>query len=190
MHNSPRQSKSGPLLYFTLQNGGRNARTFGATQRDQLSDLVAEALAETAAIRAHAFSWTRSDIRIALEAGQTDLRRFVRTMASLHRDRLHDSLCGATCLFERTYGAAPLETDRDLLQAVEHIHTAPVRAGLAPYPADYGWSSCRAYLGLEVVPWLTTSTVSPLRYRSQTGSGAYAARRPVSDPSEAFRNPL
>jgi hypothetical protein len=46
-----------------------------------------------------------------------------------------------------------------LLELVRYIHMNPVRAGLVDDPAEYRWSSHRAYLGEEKLPWLTTDWV-------------------------------
>jgi len=40
-----------------------------------------------------------------------------------------------------------------------YIHLNPVRAGIVGEPEDYPWSGHRAYLGREVIPWLTTDWV-------------------------------
>ena len=38
----------------------------------------------------------------------------------------------------------------------------PVRAHLVQSPEEYPWSSHRAYLGMEEIPWLTTDWVLSL----------------------------
>jgi hypothetical protein len=40
-----------------------------------------------------------------------------------------------------------------------YLHLNPVRAGMVQFTADYPWSSHRAYLGRETIPWLTTDNV-------------------------------
>ena len=45
--------------------------------------------------------------------------------------------------------------DAYLLQLVRYIHLNPVRAKLIEQPQDYLWSGHRAYLGLEILSWLT-----------------------------------
>jgi putative transposase len=48
-------------------------------------------------------------------------------------------------LFGGRYRQAVCFDDSYLLAASLYIHLNPVRAGLAPNPADYRWSSCRLY---------------------------------------------
>ena len=49
-----------------------------------------------------------------------------------------------------------MDGDSYLLEMVRYIHLNPVRAGMVTRPEDYPWSSHRAYLGKEILPWLTT----------------------------------
>ncbi|MBS3919557.1 MAG: hypothetical protein KG012_11810 [Deltaproteobacteria bacterium] len=46
-----------------------------------------------------------------------------------------------------------------LLELTRYIHLNPVRAGIVKEPEDYLWGGHRAYLGREVIPWLTTDWV-------------------------------
>ncbi|BCR06013.1 hypothetical protein DESUT3_30820 [Desulfuromonas versatilis] len=52
-----------------------------------------------------------------------------------------------------------IDADSYLLELVRYIHLNPVRAGMVVHPHKYPWSGHRAYLGLEVLPWLTTDWV-------------------------------
>src|SRR5690606_32781649 len=79
--------------------------------------------------------------------------------------------------FERQrYRGIQVDGEASMLELVRHIHLAPVKSGLAPHPAAYGWSSHRAYLGLEDVPWLTTGRVL----------GAFAGERDCRQAFAAF----
>ncbi|SDM20815.1 dnaA protein helix-turn-helix [Geoalkalibacter ferrihydriticus] len=59
-------------------------------------------------------------------------------------------------LFQGRYKAVLVETDAYLVQLIGYLHLNPLRAGMGTVPGDYPWSSHRAYLGLETIPWLTT----------------------------------
>jgi len=186
-----RSSKSptpGPIIYFALQNGGRRPTSFTPNHRDQLNRLVGASLAACPSSRIHAFSWTSNEIRIALEAGGA-LKQFVREMSILHRKHIHSEICGRECLFGRGYGGTPIEGERELLHVVEHIHNAPVRAGLARRAVDYQWSSCRAYLGLDRIPWLTTSVVSKLLHGARRPGSPHAPQAGFNELAEAFPGP-
>jgi hypothetical protein len=57
-------------------------------------------------------------------------------------------------VFQGRYGAILCDRDSYLLELVRYLHLNPVRAGLAQDPTEYPWSSHRAYLGRERIPWL------------------------------------
>lgn len=49
-----------------------------------------------------------------------------------------------------------IDAENYLLELVRYIHLNPVRAGIVGDSEDYRWSSHRAYLGKEVLHWLST----------------------------------
>jgi putative transposase len=59
-------------------------------------------------------------------------------------------------LWEGRYRATVIETDRYLFACYRYIELNPLRAGLAPHPGDYRWSSYRA----NALGWLD-SLVTP-----------------------------
>ena len=79
-------------------------------------------------------------------------------------------------VFQGRYKAILVEADRYLLELVRYIHLNPVRAGFVKDPADYPWSSHRAYVGREELPWLWTDWVlSYFAKRVHTCRQRYAA---------------
>jgi hypothetical protein len=62
-------------------------------------------------------------------------------------------------LFQGRYKAVLVDKDSYLLELVRYIHLNPVRAGMSTSPDEYPWSGHRAYLGKEILPWLTTDWV-------------------------------
>ena len=62
-------------------------------------------------------------------------------------------------LFQGRYKAVLVDSDSYLLELVRYIHLNPVRAGLVVSAEDYPWSGHRAYLGQEILPWLSTDWV-------------------------------
>lgn len=79
-------------------------------------------------------------------------------------------------LFQGRYKALLVDADSYLLELVRYIHLNPVRAGLVDDPSTYPWSGHRAYLGEEVLPWLTTEWVlEQLDKRLSLAQKRYAA---------------
>lgn len=76
-------------------------------------------------------------------------------------------------LFERRYNAKLVDVDAYFITLLRYIHMNPVEAGMAANPAAYRWSSHRAYLGAESIPWLTT-TFGLSMFSSNLGSARKA----------------
>jgi len=67
-----------------------------------------------------------------------------------------------------------VDADAYLLELTRYIHLNPVRAGMVKEPEDYPWSGHRAYLGSEVIPWLTTDWgLSQFSKRESSARRAY-----------------
>jgi hypothetical protein len=68
----------------------------------------------------------------------------------------HKALNTTGHLFERRHKAKLVDVDGYFLTLLRYIHLNPVSAGIVASPSRYRWSSHRAYLGVESIPWLTT----------------------------------
>lgn len=75
-------------------------------------------------------------------------------------------------LLQGRYKALLVDAESYLLELTRYIHLNPVRAGMVRDPAEYWWSSHRAYLGTETIAWLSTEWVL-----SQFGMQLSVARR-------------
>jgi hypothetical protein len=80
----------------------------------------------------------------------------VQRIASPYARYFQRKLSTTGHLFERRHRAILVDTDDYLLQLLYYIHMNPVTADLVQDPAQYRWSSYKAYLGLANTPWLTT----------------------------------
>jgi REP element-mobilizing transposase RayT len=78
-------------------------------------------------------------------------------------------------LFQGRFKSMLVQNDAYLLQLSCDIHRNPLRAGRVQRPADYRWSSYRAYAyGQRTPPWLHTKLIlSQLKY--------------TVDPHQAYR---
>jgi len=56
------------------------------------------------------------------------------------------------CIWRRRYWEHQIRDDRDFERHVDYIHYNPVKHGLAPYPADWPYSSVHRYLRLGLLP--------------------------------------
>lgn len=145
----------GGLYHVVLRGNHRQPIFLVPSDRAMLDDLVAEGLARFSA-RVHAYCWMTNHVHMAIQVGDTPLGPLVQRIAGQYARRLQRRLPTTGHLFEGRYRAVLVDADEHLLRLTRYIHLNPSRAGMVADPVDYPWSGHRAYLGLAVVPWLTT----------------------------------
>jgi putative transposase len=77
-------------------------------------------------------------------------------------------------LLQGRFKAILVDRDAYLLTLCRYVERNPVAAGIVKHPLDWGWSSCRAHLGLAPTPpWLDTD-----------GLHGYLLARPVQSTAD------
>ncbi len=93
-------------------------------------------------------------------------------------------------LFDGRFKSLVVDADTYLHELSRYIHLNPVRAGIVPHPADYRWSSYRAFIGLMGEPsWLATGLILD-RFGRTEPHRRTAYRQFVEVPAEAIIDPL
>jgi REP element-mobilizing transposase RayT len=197
----PRVHVPGGLYHAVLRGNHRQAIFQGNDDFLTFESIAADAL-ERYGARLHAHCWMTNHVHLALQVDAAPLGNVMRLLACRYA-RFRQRMVPTTGhLFERRYRARLVATDRHLLALVRYIHQNPVRAGIVADAANYRWSSHRAYLGLDVKPWLTTKLTLGLlgsdprealrRYRALIGREVDAedvrAIRVVVPPGPKSRN--
>jgi REP element-mobilizing transposase RayT len=159
----------GGFYHVTLRGNHRQPIFFSAADRDLLDAVVAEALDRLSA-RIHAYCWMTNHLHLLLQVADAPLSRVMLRIASQYARRVQATLATTGHLFERRYHAVLIDADHYLLTLIRYIHLNPVRAGIVTDPAIYPWSSHRAYLGQDALPWLTTGYALAL-LGADVGSG-------------------
>jgi Transposase IS200 like len=98
-------------------------------------------------------------LHLAIQVGEVPLSWSMQNVAFRYTRWVNRREGRMGHLFQGRYKAILVEQDRYLLELVRYIHLNPVRAGLVEVPEAYSWSGHRAYVGKEVIPWLTTEWV-------------------------------
>ena len=109
--------------------------------------------------RVHAFCCMTNHIHLVLQAGDIPLSRGMQNLSFRYTRWINWREQRTGHLFQGRYKAVLVDGDSYLLELVRYIHLNPVRAGMVETPEEYPWSSYRAYLGKEVLPWLTMEQV-------------------------------
>lgn len=109
--------------------------------------------------RVHAFCLMSNHIHIALQVGDIPLSRCMHNLSFRYTRWINWREKRTGHLFQGRYKAVLVDGDNYLLELVRYLHLNPVRAGMVTSPDEYPWSGHRAYLGKEILPWLTTGWV-------------------------------
>jgi len=150
------------VYYVVLRGSARRPIFSDDEDRRHFTHIVEESVA-ACAVRLHAFCWTATEARLAVAMSEQPIGQFAERIVELHARRLvREPTMTGSHLEQQRYRGVLIDGRSGLLDLVRHIHMAPVKSGLVRDPADYGWSSHRAYLGLESIPWLTTEPVLAL----------------------------
>ena len=93
-------------------------------------------------------------------------------------------------LFDGRFKSVIVDADTYLHQVSRYIHLNPVRAGIVSHPADYPWSSYRAFVGLATPPpWLATD-LTLARFGHTEPQQRQAYRGFVGTGDESLEDPL
>lgn len=143
--------------YHAILRGNHQEPLFGtARDRQVLNEIVADVLNRMNA-RIHAFCWMSNHLHLLIQVAERPLGEIMQCIAMRYSRYRHKVLDTTGHLFERRYKAKLIDVDEYFLTLLRYIHMNPVKAGIAAHPSDYRWSGHRAYLGIETIPWLTTT---------------------------------
>ncbi|MBI4737903.1 MAG: transposase [candidate division NC10 bacterium] len=146
-------------LYHVIARGNRRQAIFRSPQ-DYGGYLrrLEEGLRRTGT-RCFAFVLMPNHVHLLLEAGQAPLARLMQGLQQGYTQEFNRRHGLIGHVFQGRYKAILCDRDAYLLELVRYLHLNPIRTKLAQDPADYHWSSHRAYLGRERIPWLSAEPV-------------------------------
>jgi len=164
MPRKPRIHYPGALYHVMLRgNGGANI--FLDDQDRSRFLLLLQQVLEKFSVRILAFCLMDNHIHLALQVGDIPLSRIMQNLSFRYTQWFNRRRKMTGHLFQGRFKAILVEADSYLLQLIAYIHLNPVRAGIADSPEQFRWSSHRAYLGTEAIPWLSSdyalATLSP-----------------------------
>ena len=184
----PRHSHVAGGIYLVSSIGERGQAIFvDDSDRVALGKLVAQVMARCGA-QIHAFSWLESEFLMVLQVYAVSLSGVMQRINPLHARRVNQKLGYKGRLFQHPHRATLLADSVSVLEAVLTVNRSPVRVCLTSDPALYPWSSNRAYLGLEDVPWLTRRMI--LELLSATPDTQLTAYGALMDREEAWMQTL
>jgi putative transposase len=175
MARKPRLHAPGGLYHVILRGNARQDVFFTAADRQYFYDLLAEGVTRFG-YRVHAFCLMTNHLHLALQAGELSLSRGMQNLSFRYTRYLNTRLKRVGHVFQGRFKAFLVDQDRYGLALVRYIHLNPVRAGMVRLASAYAFSSHRAYLGREVLPWLSTDWVlGQFATRQSTARERFAA---------------
>ena len=158
MARKPRLHIPGAVYHVIQRGNARQPIFLDAYDRHHFYSLIAEGV-ERFEARIHSFCLMTNHFHLALQVGDFALARIMQNLEFRYVQRFNKRHKRVGYLFQDRYRAILIDEDSYLLDLVRYVHLNPVRARVVEDPKEYQWSSHRAYLGDEFLPWLTTERV-------------------------------
>ena len=170
MARKPRLLYPGALYHAILRGNNGQTIFFDHKDRTRFCLLLQEGI-ERFGHRIHAFCLMTNHVHLAIQMGGIPLSRIMQNLSFRYTRWANWRQKRSGHLFQGRYKAVLVDADSYLEELTRYIHLNPVRAGIVKEPEDYPWSGHRAYLGLEMIPWLTTDWVLSQFSGEYFGSG-------------------
>lgn len=158
MARKPRIHVPGGFYHVMLRGNGGQAVFFTPRDHTKFYSLLHEGVGKFSH-RISAFCLMPNHIHLVIQVGEIPLARIIQNLGFRYTRHLNRTRKTTGHWFQGRYKAILIEADAYLLQLVRYIHLNPIRAGIARAPEAYAWSSHRAYLGREHIPWLHTESI-------------------------------
>jgi REP element-mobilizing transposase RayT len=158
MARKPRVHYPGALYHVILRGNGGRTIFLDDNDRTRFYLLIQEGV-ERFGHRIHAFCLMTNHVHLAIQIADISLSRILQNLSFRYTRWVNWRQGKTGHLFQGRYKAVLIDADTYLQELTRYIHLNPVRAGMVRETEKYPWSSYRAYLGLETIPWLTTDWV-------------------------------
>lgn len=154
MARKPRIHLPGGLYHVMLRGNSGQSVFLNDADRYRFYLLLQEGTCRFG-YKVHAFTLMGNHIHIALQAGDIPLSRGMQNLSFRYTRWINWREKRTGHLFQGRYKAVLVDDESYLVELVRYIHLNPVRARVVTDPVDYPWSSHRAYLGKDLLPWLS-----------------------------------
>jgi putative transposase len=189
MARKPRIHLPGAVYHVMLRGNGGQKIFFGEEDYARLYLLLQEGTTRFS-FRIHAFCCMGNHIHLAIQVGGIPLSKIMQNISFRYTRWINRRKRRIGHLFQGRYKAVLVDQDSYLLELTRYIHLNPVRAGLVQKPIDHPWSGHRAYMGKEVLPWLSTEEVlsrfSKNRYVARQRYGSFVSEGMSEGHREEF----
>jgi putative transposase len=181
--------------YHVILRGNHQQEIFFRNSDRTLLERYIGQARESCGVRIHAYCWMTNHIHLLVQVADKPLGAFMQRIGTRYARAVQVRVDTTGHLFQNRYQALLVEVDSYFLALLRYIHLNPVRGRLVADPAEYPWSSHRAYLGMptassEAAQWLTTEFGLRLLDAGDPERARSKLRRFVAAGLGAPRNPL
>ncbi len=169
----------GAIYHVMLRGNGGQDIFFDESDRICFYELLEEGV-ERFHVRILAFCLMGNHAHLVVQVAEIPLSRLIQNVSFRYTRYRNAKERRTGHLFQGRYKAIVIDAETYLLELVRYVHLNPVRAGIVGDPADYRWSSHRAYLGREALSWLSTDWILS-RYSRREGSARRLYRNFIAD---------
>lgn len=148
MPRKPRIEFSGALYHVISRGNKKENIFFESAGKKRFMDKLLEYKNRYNFI-IYAYTLMDNHIHLLMETGDIPLSKIMQGLLQSHTQWHNKKYQIVGHLFQGRYKAILCDKDAYLIALICYIHVNPVRGGLVEDPADFPWSSHRAYLGLE-----------------------------------------
>ncbi len=144
----------GAFYHITARGNEQKAIFKSKRDREKFLEYLSSATERYSAV-IHAFCLMDNHYHLLLETPLADLPQIMRHINGAYTTYFNIKRARNGHLFQGRYKAILVQKDAYAKELTRYIHLNPVRAQMAKTPADYHWSSYKAYIGATEAPdWL------------------------------------
>lgn len=142
--------------FYHVMLRGNNGQDIFVSQADRYSlcFLIQEGV-ERYGHRVHAFCFMNNHIHLLIQVAEIPLSKIMHNLAFRYCQRMNRKNKKVGHLFQGRFKAVLIEDGKYFKRLLRYIHLNPVRANIVTVPENYRWSSHNAYLGMNMITWLT-----------------------------------
>ncbi len=141
----PRLCFEGALYHLTVRGNNREPIFGDDTDRHQYLRLL-KRYKDRFRFTLHAYALMTNHVHVILEpAGGTTVSRIMQCLTITYTKYFNRRYGRVGHVFQGRFHSRLIEKDTYLLVASRYVHLNPVHAKIVRHPADYPWSSYRAY---------------------------------------------
>lgn len=158
MARTPRRELIDGLCHVTAR--GNNRRRIFRTDDDFIEILLLlDTATERYAVTCHGFCLIPNHLHFILDAPQPALSAAMRYVAGVFAQRFNRRYGSGGHVFQGRFHARQISSEEDFLGVLRYVLRNPIRAGLCDGPAEWEWSSYRAYFDPTACPRFVTTSV-------------------------------